>query len=197
MESYYLWLNEARAGPYTSSQIRSMWSHGLITTQTLYWLEGMEDWKPLGEIATEIERKEAKVGKSKRNPKPFLIGSLLLLIALGSAIAFLNKIAVRHEKAPATGRLVGEVFIVKQDGHNVKLGLVDIGFFLLDTIQSILDNKKDFADAECVTLLPKIKAAEKEQAETKDAYDSALRQSGYISRSYPKTSLMSKRAQAM
>jgi hypothetical protein len=52
---YYLWLNGAQAGPYTLQQVQSMWSAGQITALTLYWQEGKADWKPLGEIISEIE----------------------------------------------------------------------------------------------------------------------------------------------
>ena len=52
---YYLWLNEAQAGPYTLQQVQSMWSAGQITSLTLYWQEGKADWQPLGDIISEIE----------------------------------------------------------------------------------------------------------------------------------------------
>jgi membrane protein YdbS with pleckstrin-like domain len=52
---YYLWLNEAQAGPYTLQQVQSMWSAGQITALTLFWQEGKADWQPLGDIISEIE----------------------------------------------------------------------------------------------------------------------------------------------
>jgi len=52
---YYLWLNETQAGPYTLQQVQSLWSAGQITALTLYWQEGKTDWKPLGDIISEIE----------------------------------------------------------------------------------------------------------------------------------------------
>jgi hypothetical protein len=56
---YYLWLNEAQAGPYTLQQVRSMWGAGKITALTLYWQEGKADWQPLGDIISEIETEHA------------------------------------------------------------------------------------------------------------------------------------------
>ncbi|HUB66057.1 MAG TPA: GYF domain-containing protein [Candidatus Methylacidiphilales bacterium] len=52
---YYLWLNEAQAGPFTLQQVRSMWNAGQITALTLYWQEGKAGWEPLGDIISEIE----------------------------------------------------------------------------------------------------------------------------------------------
>lgn len=52
---YYLWLDEAQAGPFTLLQVQSMWKAGKITSLTLYWQEGKEDWQPLGNIQSEIE----------------------------------------------------------------------------------------------------------------------------------------------
>ncbi|MCE0498393.1 MAG: GYF domain-containing protein [Methylacidiphilales bacterium] len=52
---YYLWLNEAQAGPYTLQQVQSMWGAGQITALTLYWQEGKADWQPLGDIISQIE----------------------------------------------------------------------------------------------------------------------------------------------
>jgi len=56
---YYLWLNEAQAGPYTLQQVQSMWNGGQITALTLFWQEGKAEWEPLGNILSEIEPKKA------------------------------------------------------------------------------------------------------------------------------------------
>lgn len=52
---YYLWLNEAQAGPYTLQQVQSMWNAGQITALTLYWQKGNAEWQPLGDIISKIE----------------------------------------------------------------------------------------------------------------------------------------------
>jgi membrane protein YdbS with pleckstrin-like domain len=52
---YYLWLNEAQAGPYTLLQVQSLWNEGQITALTLYWQEGNADWAPLSDIQSIIE----------------------------------------------------------------------------------------------------------------------------------------------
>ena len=55
---YYLWLNEAQAGPYTLQQIQSMRNAGQITPETPYWQEGDAEWKSLSNILSEIEPKK-------------------------------------------------------------------------------------------------------------------------------------------
>ena len=52
---FYLFLNNEQTGPYTIAQIKSMWSAGTITVQTLYWVEGNPEWAPLGDIAYILE----------------------------------------------------------------------------------------------------------------------------------------------
>jgi membrane protein YdbS with pleckstrin-like domain len=52
---YYLWLNDAQAGPFTLHQVQSMWNDGQITGLTLFWQEGNEDWVPLNTIQSTIE----------------------------------------------------------------------------------------------------------------------------------------------
>jgi len=52
---YYLWLNEAQAGPFTIGQVQNMWNQGSLTALNLYWQEGMAEWRPLGEIIAKIE----------------------------------------------------------------------------------------------------------------------------------------------
>jgi|GEM_PF-1686928 len=52
---YYLWLNDAQAGPYTLHQVQSLWNEGQITGLTLFWQEGNADWQPLSTIVSIIE----------------------------------------------------------------------------------------------------------------------------------------------
>lgn len=53
--NYYIWRNDAQAGPYTLAQLRSMWGSGSVTSETLYWIEGMTDWQPLHNILEKLE----------------------------------------------------------------------------------------------------------------------------------------------
>lgn len=40
--------DQEQAGPYTMEQLRSMWDAGLITSNTMYWKDGMPAWSMLG-----------------------------------------------------------------------------------------------------------------------------------------------------
>lgn len=56
-DQYYLWLNDQQAGPYTMIQLRSIWNSGAITSETLYWQEGMSEWIALGTWLEETRPK--------------------------------------------------------------------------------------------------------------------------------------------
>ena len=48
---YYLWLNDAQAGPFTLAQLADQWQAKKVNDLTLYWEEGNADWLPLHNIA--------------------------------------------------------------------------------------------------------------------------------------------------
>ena len=55
MTTYHLWQNETQTGPFTLNQLRSMWSGGQVTVNTLYWQEGMAEWASLSDIEAELD----------------------------------------------------------------------------------------------------------------------------------------------
>jgi hypothetical protein len=46
----YLFLNDAQSGPFTLGQVRQMLSLGSISSETLYWKEGLDDWRAVDEL---------------------------------------------------------------------------------------------------------------------------------------------------
>jgi uncharacterized protein DUF4339 len=42
-------------GPYTIGQLRALWSSGMLTANTLYRLEGSEEWLPITPMIPELE----------------------------------------------------------------------------------------------------------------------------------------------
>ena len=46
---------QEQQGPYTLSQLQSMWRNGSVTARTLYWQQGMEQWEPLSMLADCLE----------------------------------------------------------------------------------------------------------------------------------------------
>ena len=55
---YYVVINGTQSGPYTIGQLRAMWTSGALTSDTQYWCEGLQDWKPLRDIALNFEASE-------------------------------------------------------------------------------------------------------------------------------------------
>lgn len=55
MNEYYLFENDNQRGPFTLSQLQSMWRSGTITARTLYCQEGFAEWLPLSTILDTLE----------------------------------------------------------------------------------------------------------------------------------------------
>ena len=53
--SFYILQKDETRGPYTIGQLRSMWSSGAITGDTLYCEEGYDQWLPLRGIIDQLE----------------------------------------------------------------------------------------------------------------------------------------------
>ena len=46
----FLFMDGSQIGPFTLSQIRGMFSTGSVSDGTVYWREGMEDWRAADEL---------------------------------------------------------------------------------------------------------------------------------------------------
>jgi membrane associated rhomboid family serine protease len=46
----YLFLNGQQIGPFAEGRVREMLALGSVTSDALYWREGMPDWRPLAEL---------------------------------------------------------------------------------------------------------------------------------------------------
>ena len=62
MTTFFVLINGEQKGPYALDQLRSMWQNGTVTTDTLYWSEGMPDWLPLSGMSEQLHKAEPKVG---------------------------------------------------------------------------------------------------------------------------------------
>jgi len=80
-EKYYLH-NDAgeKTGPYTLGKLSALWVDGTVTFDTLHWAEGMEDWKPLRVISTEIHaaRRQSAPGSAKKSPLPLATANVFV-----------------------------------------------------------------------------------------------------------------------
>lgn len=52
---YLLLIEGNQTGPYSIGQLREQWASGEITGETLYWREGLAEWKPLEAMADVLE----------------------------------------------------------------------------------------------------------------------------------------------
>lgn len=62
MSKYILWINDTQSGPFTMTQLKSMWLDGRITSATLFWREDSQDWSGLGSVV------EDAIASEKRPP---------------------------------------------------------------------------------------------------------------------------------
>jgi hypothetical protein len=51
VNTYHIYKDNEKTGPFTVRQLRSLWNSGSITSHSLYWREGLEDWRPIGNFA--------------------------------------------------------------------------------------------------------------------------------------------------
>jgi len=47
---YYICNNDDPKGPFAETQLRAMWLNGSILATTLYWRDGMAEWRPIAEL---------------------------------------------------------------------------------------------------------------------------------------------------
>lgn len=47
---YYICNSDEPKGPYTETQLRAMWLNGSLLASTLYWKDGMAEWRPVAEL---------------------------------------------------------------------------------------------------------------------------------------------------
>ena len=73
--SFYILQKEETKGPFTIGQLRSLWSSGAITGDTLYCEEGYEQWLPLRGIVDQLESSSpATQHASTPAPTSFAVG---------------------------------------------------------------------------------------------------------------------------
>lgn len=115
MQLFYVHQDGHQSGPFTRSQLQSMWEQGILNASATFWTEGMADWARLSDLcegmATSPELRAPKnpatvKGKSvvprwlslegfrqflnRRESRRtrIIIASAFLLVVAGSAIAY-------------------------------------------------------------------------------------------------------------
>jgi hypothetical protein len=74
-EVFYLHRHGEQRGPYTIPQIDHLLNSGLISDETLYWREGMDQWHPVTELV--VRRVEPNPWK-----KPAIVVAVLIVLTL-------------------------------------------------------------------------------------------------------------------
>ncbi len=49
-EEYYIHLEGKQKGPYTLGQLMGLYAKGFIPEETLYWMDGFEQWHPVADL---------------------------------------------------------------------------------------------------------------------------------------------------
>ena len=116
-ELYTLWVDGQNAGPYTFGQIKLMWASGTINAKTLYWTEGKAEWKPLLDIARQLENAQAapslsttgessqknlqkKTAELPRHPKGNTVTVWIWILLITCAVGAAALVYHRHSVTP-------------------------------------------------------------------------------------------------
>jgi hypothetical protein len=78
-EEYYVHLNGEQKGPYTLPQLMGLYAKGFIPEETLYWMDGFDQWQPVADLcgpSLRVWRKKSTKGRA------FLFAGALLAILL-------------------------------------------------------------------------------------------------------------------
>ena len=69
---YFVMLGGERKGPYTLGQMQAMWNAGTLTSETLFWQEGLSSWEPVSAIQSDLEAapQPAPIVASGQPPQP-------------------------------------------------------------------------------------------------------------------------------
>lgn len=78
-EEYYLHVHGDQLGPYTLPQLRHQLETGLITGDTLYWSEHLDQWQPLSDLIPQ---------RRKVNPRKAAAIAAAVLLSLAAVAWF-------------------------------------------------------------------------------------------------------------
>ncbi|MBI1860344.1 MAG: DUF4339 domain-containing protein [Deltaproteobacteria bacterium] len=70
LRQYFLGIGGQQTGPFSEDDILSQWRSGKITDDALVWFEGLDDWKPAGEILRDIATGSSHATKVTTEPAP-------------------------------------------------------------------------------------------------------------------------------
>ena len=63
-DQYLIAVNGKQEGPLTLARLRERWRNGRISEDTLFWQEGMDEWREVREIADLLTTQRASLPRS-------------------------------------------------------------------------------------------------------------------------------------
>lgn len=95
---YYFLINGEQSGPFTPAQARALWNDARITTETLYWQEGMAEWiavenlfdAPPAPVSTTANLRVAPQSSVNKEAKGWSSFEYVILIVCTIVIPFLG-----------------------------------------------------------------------------------------------------------
>ena len=78
-ERYFLHIDGSQRGPYTVDQIDHMVNKGIVSAESMFWCEGLEQWQPVSQlIVPQVEVVKRRIRISARLVGLVLLGAVLL-----------------------------------------------------------------------------------------------------------------------
>ena len=98
MNRYFVIIKDETAGPYTMTQLKSMWLTGALSLQTPFMQEGTDQWEPMETMVDLLEHNAASIqpgpGSDSKTPPvkfPKSIEISDINMRFGSMVAFMIK----------------------------------------------------------------------------------------------------------
>jgi hypothetical protein len=78
-ERYFLHIDGSQRGPYTVDQIDHMVNKGIVSAESMFWCEGLDQWQPVSQlIVPKVEVVKRRIRISARLVGLILLGAVLL-----------------------------------------------------------------------------------------------------------------------
>jgi hypothetical protein len=78
-ERYFLYIDGSQRGPYTVDQIDHMVNKGIVSAESMFWCEGLDQWQPVSQlIVPKVEVVKRRIQISTRLMGMLLLGAVLL-----------------------------------------------------------------------------------------------------------------------
>lgn len=66
-EQYFIFRSQEQEGPFTLSQLQSMWRSGSLANSSQYWKEGLDEWQAITDLQEILDSPEASLTDDNQN----------------------------------------------------------------------------------------------------------------------------------